>query len=331
MPEVTSVSQTPRTWEEGVRAWLAACRAQGKSPATVEAYRSLLNSDRLGRVRGARPWELSLTREVMVDYLLCAQEDKLKRATIRAHAGRLRAFARWAVDTGLTSEEAATMLLVRRPRADDTLPTVLSDAELQRLLRAATGRDRMLVRFLVGTGLRLSECANVLVDDLVETPNGWLVRVRLGKGRKDRMVPLGLPGDPLGPELDEFVGFDRAPAPERERHLWLSDYSPHPPLGSDGIWRVIHRLSAQTGIHVHPHALRHTWATRAIAAGVPTEIVRRAGGWASLAVMQRYLHVSDTEMLRAWQADGHDGSSRVGVGKVLAGPTTGLARALGPG
>lgn len=302
---ISAGGKVPQTWEEAVALWLTACRALERSPATLAAYRSLLLSERLAEVRDARPWALSLTREVMIGYLLRAQEDRLRRATIRAHAGRLRAFARWAVEMGYLPEEAATMLSVRRPRADQTLPTVLSDSEMQRLLRAATGRDRMLVRFLVGTGLRLSECASVLTDDLIETPNGWLVRVRLGKGRKDRMVPLGLPGDPLGPQLDDYVGFDRPAVSERERHLWLSDYDPHPPLGSDGIWRVIHRLAAQTGIRVHPHALRHTWATRAIAAGVPTEIVRRAGGWASLAVMQRYLHVSDTEMLRAWSDGAH--------------------------
>jgi integrase len=67
------------------------------------------------------------------------------------------------------------------------------------------------------------------------------------------------------------------------------------------IWRVVNRLGREAGVAVHPHLFRHTWATRAIAAGVPTEIVRRAGGWASLQIMQRYLGVTDQEMLAAWR------------------------------
>jgi integrase/recombinase XerD len=218
---------------------------------------------------------------------------------------RLKAFARWCVDMGWVTEEEASLLRVRNPKVPKPLPEVLTDPQVDRLLRAArTSRDRMLVRFLLGTGLRLAECAAVTLDDITGEGEAQMVRVRCGKGGKARYTPLGLPGAPLAAPLHDYIEWDRALPPDgAPRHLWLRERKAEGeviPMSPMAIWGVVSGLSSATGIRVWPHLLRHTWATRAVAAGIPTEIVCRAGGWADLQVMQRYLHVNDQEILRAW-------------------------------
>jgi integrase/recombinase XerD len=297
--------QKPKCWDEAVQAWLENCRAANRSPETLRGYARWLLGPRLAQARGGEPWPECLGRETLIEFLVTGRRDGLKPSSLLAVTARVKAFARWCIEMGWATEEEASLLRVRNPTVPKTLPEVLSQAQVTRLLRAArTARDRMIVRFLLGTGLRLSECASVTLDDLAGEVGEAMVRVRLGKGGKDRYTPLGLPDDPLWQAVQQYVEWDRPVAPDsRERHLWLRERKvagEFEPMSPGAIWGVVSGLSSATGIRVWPHLLRHTWATRAIAAGVPTEIVRRAGGWADLQVMQRYLHVSDQEMLRAW-------------------------------
>lgn len=289
-------------WDEAVAEWLRAGRAEGKSRPTLYGYRETLLGDRLARIRGARPLRECLDRRTLTELLLRCQADGLKPTTLVVYCARLKTFARFCVERGWVGDDEATCLRVRGPRLPRLLPDVLTDAQVAQLLRHARfSRNRLIIRLLLGTGLRVSECAALTVDDLVETPDGWLVRVRQGKGRKDRYAPLGAAGDPLAADLLGYVETDRPIPPDSaERHLWLH-HTGDRPMTAWAIWRAVAHLGRRAGVPVHPHTLRHTWATQAVGRGVPTEIVRRAGGWASLAVMQRYLHVSDREMLRAWK------------------------------
>jgi site-specific recombinase XerD len=84
-------------------------------------------------------------------------------------------------------EEALTTPAPRQPQVE---PETFSEEEERRLIEAArTDRDRFLIEFMIRTGLRLTEVTNVTLDDIIDGPEGAYVRVRQGKGAKDRIVP----------------------------------------------------------------------------------------------------------------------------------------------
>jgi integrase len=67
-----------------------------------------------------------------------------------------------------------------------------------------------------------------------------------------------------------------------------------------GVQQLMQRLASRTGIPVHPHKLRHTWATRCVDAGIPVFHLQQAGGWSSLEMVRCYYTAHDTEMLRSF-------------------------------
>lgn len=73
------------------------------------------------------------------------------------------------------------------------------------------------------------------------------------------------------------------------------------PLTTRGIQIVLYRLGQKTGIHVHPHKFRHTFATRALSAGVDVMALQRALGHSTLAMVSRYVHYQRDDLLEAWR------------------------------
>ncbi len=260
---------TPDTWEGAATRYLEILRGQRLSPATIAAYRGWLLGTRVRRARGDLPFPDTLCADVLVALQLQLDEDGRAPGTALQATRTLKSFARFCVEQGWAA--SSSMLGLRNPRTPKHLPEPFADAEIALLLEAASyPRDRMLVRFLLGTGLRCAECAQICVDDLMETDSGGMVRVRRGKGAKERYAPLGLPGEPLMGPLGDYIAWVRSVDPDDpERHLWLTlreDGGRPVPLAEAGIYRAITRLGQAAGIHAHPHRFRHTWATRAVAA-----------------------------------------------------------------
>jgi site-specific recombinase XerD len=90
-------------------------------------------------------------------------------------------------------------------------------------------------------------------------------------------------------------------------HLWLSTRrdahtGTYTPFDVRGLTSMLQRLSQATGIHAHPHKFRHTFASRALAAGIDSLVLQRALGHTTLAMVNRYVHFQSSDMLRAWQA-----------------------------
>lgn len=285
---------------------------QGLSPATQYAYDYWLLGERMVAARAALGLgdELLLNRE-----LVSAIQNRLRRdgrapGTVMQATRSIRTFARYCVERGWLEDREATALRMRNPRVPLALPDPFTDAQLAALRKAAHWpRDRLVLDVLLGTGLRLSEAGRLTIDDLLERPGGWhVVRVRKGKGSKDRYTPLGLPSEPLWPRVEHYVNEIRpAPPDGSQRHLflcqggrWHDGGGVGMPLTGTGIYRICQTLRYETGIQVNPHRFRHTWATRAIAAGIHTEAVRVAGGWSDLQVMRRYLHIGIGDVLDAW-------------------------------
>lgn len=184
--------------------------------------------------------------------------------------------------------EALDVDALPRVRRDRTLPTVLSREEVAALLDHARGpRDRAILTLAYGAGLRVSEVVRLRPEDL-DTDRG-LLRVRRGKGRRDRVALL--------PEAAlEAIRAHRAEADARE---WVfPGAKPGRHLSKRTAQRVFTRAKERAGIRKRAgiHALRHSFATHLLERGVHLRHIQELLGHASLQTTQIYTHVTHTEL-----------------------------------
>ena len=225
------------------------------------------------------------------------------RSTMARRATTARVFCAWAVRTGRLATDPAAGL--GSPRAHRPLPPALDHDDVRQLIDAAaeraldggpTGaRDLAILELLYATGIRVGELCGLDVDDLDEERR--VVRV-LGKGRKERAVPYGVPA-------------------ERAVHSWLAHRSglarpgsgPALFLGARGgridprvVRSLVHaRLAEVPGApDLGPHGLRHTAATHLLEGGADLRSVQELLGHASLATTQIYTHVSADRLRSAY-------------------------------
>jgi site-specific recombinase XerD len=263
--------------------------AARRSPRTVDAYRRDLEA--LRRFTGREVAQA--TSQHLEAWVASMRADGLAPATIARRVSAARAYFRHLVLIGSKTENpAASIQLPRRPR---TLPRALSPAETERLVEAANGstprtlRDRALVELLYGAGLRVSEAvgldkASVSIDERV-------VRV-LGKGGKERLVPLGRPA---AEAVRRYLALGRPHLDRRYRpELFLNARGG--PLTRAGAFLVLRRLAEKAGLEpgrVHPHLLRHSFATHLLEGGADLRSVQEMLGHSDLGTTERYTHVSD--------------------------------------
>jgi integrase/recombinase XerD len=270
---------------EGFLALLAARRA----PRTVDAYRRDLAD--LTRFLGRPPGEASAddVKAWLAD--LRARGQAPSSIARRAAAGR--AFYRHLVLLGQREDNPAAD--VELPRRRPRLPRTLSPNEVERLIDAANGttpraiRDRALVELLYGAGLRVSEAVG-LERGAVDLENR-LVRC-IGKGDKERIVPLGREG---AEALRRYLARGRPYLDRRHRpELFLNAQGGA--LTRAGAFLILRRLAAKAGLdpkRVHPHVLRHSFATHLLEGGADLRSVQEMLGHADLGTTEIYTHVSD--------------------------------------
>jgi integrase/recombinase XerD len=263
--------------------------AARRSPRTVDAYRRDLGALAAfadGRVDDVSPEELER-------WLARMRADGLAPSTLARRAAAVRAYFRHQVLIGAREDNpAAQVALPRRPRR---VPRTLSPGEAERLIDAAAGvtpralRDRALVELLYGAGLRVSEAlelsrASVDLD-------ARLVRV-VGKGDKERIVPLGRPA---AEAVRRYLALGRPHLDRRHRSaLFLNARGGA--LTRAGAFLILRRLAEKAGLdpkRVHPHLLRHSFATHLLEGGADLRSVQEMLGHADLSTTERYTHVSD--------------------------------------
>jgi integrase/recombinase XerC len=230
------------------------------------------------------------------------------RSTLARRAAAARTFTAWLVRTGRATTDAGALLAT--PRAGRTLPAVLRQDEASALLDHAavaaddespTGvRDVAVLEVLYASGIRVSELCGLDIDDV-----DWSRRVLrvLGKGDKERMVPIGLPAVQA---LERWLGGARGT-------LAGSTSGPALFLGARGrridprtVRRLVHELLAQVpgAPDLGPHGLRHSAATHLLEGGADLRSVQELLGHATLATTQIYTHVS-VDRLKATYDQAH--------------------------
>lgn len=293
------------TWETAVTRFLGDCRRRNLAPATTDTYASILTNARTEQFRS--DYAIFSAADLTSDKLKAFESDLLDAGlsarSVTGYHRVLKTFASFCLQEGYSRDE--TILQVVGPKLEQHEPESFTPEEEKRLLAAADNeRDRLLVAFMLATGLRLQEVAHVTIDDIVESPSGAYVRVRQGKGRKDRIVPLDTPHNRLSQKLLKYAERSR-PKGSSERALFLSSRSDSlgvvKPLTGRGIQIVLYRLGQVTGIHVHPHKFRHTFATRALSAGVDVMALQKALGHTTLTMVGRYVHYQKDDLLESWR------------------------------
>jgi integrase/recombinase XerD len=259
------------------------------APRTLEAYRRDLAD--LARFLDGTP--AAATTEQLQAYVAKMRADGLAASTIARRTAAIRSFFRHQVLVGARKENpAAELELPRRRRA---LPKTLSPGEVERLIEAATGvtpralRDQALVELLYGAGLRVSEAVGL--DKAGVDLENRFVRA-LGKGSKERIVPLGRPAVDA---LNRYLARGRPYLDKRHRsELFLNAQGGA--LTRAGAFLILRKLAEKAGLdpeRIHPHLLRHSFATHLLEGGADLRSVQEMLGHADLATTELYTHVSD--------------------------------------
>ena len=273
------------------------------SPLTLKNYAQALRALRSG-FPGFESWT-ELSAEDFRGWLFLLMKRELGRATIRLQFAALRSFFKYLTRrAGLLTNP---LLEVQLPKSQRSLPVVLSLSQIDELLtlpltlktegpqRSATWaplRDAAILELFYSTGLRLHELVKLDVPDINSLDETLRVT---GKGRKDRLCPVG------GPALRAIQHY-RLAAGVHEGPLFLSK------LRRRLTMRAVHDLlqkyllHSSIGFKISPHKLRHSFATHLLNNGADLRSVQELLGHANLATTQIYTHVSTTRMKQVYDA-----------------------------
>jgi integrase/recombinase XerD len=270
--------------------------ATRRSARTVDAYRRDLAAFAAACDRPVG----SAGRADLERWLAEMRAQGLAPSTIARRIAAARSYFRHSMLLGARSDNPASDLQVpRRPRK---LPRTLSPAEIERLIEAANGvspralRDRALVELLYGAGLRVSEAVGLAKTGV--DLDARTVRV-LGKGSKERIVPFGRPSVEA---VRRYLALGRPHLDRRHRpDLFLNARGGA--LTRAGAFLILRRLAEKAGLEpgrVHPHLLRHSFATHLLEGGADLRSVQEMLGHADLSTTERYTHVSDRRRREAY-------------------------------
>jgi integrase/recombinase XerD len=237
-------------------------------------------------------------RRLVREFIFALKDLGLSAATIRRQVSAIRTYYGFLLGEGRVESDPSDRL--EMPRRGRTLPDTMSVADVEKLLAAPSAdeplawRDRALLELAYGAGLRVSELCGLTVNHLLLGEG--LVRV-LGKGAKERLVPIGR--SVIGavsvylrqvrPALDRGRSQERVLLNSRGK-----------PLTRVGAWGIVKRCAKVAGIRkrVTTHSLRHSFATHLLEGGADLRAVQEMLGHADLSTTQIYTHV-DREYLRS--------------------------------
>lgn len=239
-----------------------------------------------------------MTRRLLRTYLSWLMQRNYARRTMARKASSLRRYFAWAERRGLVRTDPTAGL--QAPTGEGRLPRVLRSDELHVLLDSPRPsivddpehrrlRDDAVLELLYGSGLRVSELCGLVTSDIDR--DGMLVRV-LGKGNKERLVPLS---EPSLRAVDAWIDRGRAAMarPGIGGALFINMRGNR--LGPRDVRRILDRRAIGP---VNPHALRHTYATHLLDGGADLRTVQELLGHADLGSTQIYTHVSKERLRR---------------------------------
>ena len=272
------------------------------SPRTLSIYRQALEAFRAQK--SVRPWR-NCRADDFRDYLFELMKKGQARSYIRLQFSAFRTFYRFLVERKNLAKDPVRELQL--PKAEKKLPIVLTQKQVEELLSAPLRapkhkaaprwmplRDAAILELFYSSGLRLGELASLNVADVDLYTES--VRV-LGKGRKERVCPVGAPAL-------EAISHYRAAAKVQTGPLFINKMRRR--ISPRSIWLILKRYLRHTSIPIalSPHKLRHSFATHLLDGGADLRSVQALLGHASLSTTQIYTHVT-VERLKKAYADAH--------------------------
>ena len=220
-------------------------------------------------------------------YLAMLIDQGRKDTTLHAHARAIRTLLRfWYAENYMPA-----LIKFDMPKLSKKRLPVLTAEQLKLVVKACNVRDRAIVLFMVDSGLRRGEVINLNWAD-VDIQTG-LVRVHMGKGRKDRSAVIGA-------KTRRALLKYRRTLSDRNGVLFQTDEGGR--FSGNGLMMVFRRLAKRTGINFSAHALRRTFAILSLRAGMNALHLQNLGGWSDLEMVQRYAQMVDEDLLQEHHA-----------------------------
>jgi integrase/recombinase XerD len=285
--------------------YLASCRARGLAPTTIRTAYTYTLVDVL------LPWcarndiagVAQLTQRVLDRFTSDLLETPSKRGkhlsphTVHHYVRVVRQFLAWCRVEGETVNGKPQL-----PRLPQPVLEVLSREDIERLeLAAPTERDRLIIRLLADTGIRVGELCCLEPVNIVSGSDGRVFLKIFGKGAKERLVPVT-------PRLAQrLVNYQRVrPVDARGNRIFLAArrdaLGEYGPLTTSGVLQLLRGAADRAGItrRVHPHLLRHSFATEAMRRGInPVQLARLLGHSGLRMIEQVYAHLNDADDFEA--------------------------------
>jgi site-specific recombinase XerD len=289
--------------ERTVADYLSWCRARNLSPKSIHGYEATLTKVFLPWCKRERITDLSQLSQKRLDALgeelltTGGERGALSPWSVKTYLRVVNQLLAWAKADGEKVEAHAQI-----PNTPKTLVDVLSREEIQRLEdTAGNERDKLIVRLLADTGMRVGELVKLRTTDLVERDRANYVQVR-GKGARDRLVPV----PKLYRRLQKYVERVR-PQDLTSNRLFVGlrkdrrtgDYEP---LAPSGVAQMLGALAQTAAIkkRVHPHLLRHSFATWSLTKGTNPVQLAKVLGHSSLTMINNvYSHLSPSDSYEA--------------------------------
>jgi len=241
-------------------------------------------------------------RHVVRSYLSSLMDAHIAPGSIARKLSTLRSFYRFLQQTGHVETNPCEGM--RGPKRERRLPSFLSEEEVSALVTAPEQdkpqglRNRALLELLYAAGVRVAEVFNLNVADLELSPDGGLLRVR-GKGNKQRVV---LVGRPASRALKRYLRQGRPQlATGPQEALFLNRDGER--LSMRAVQTIVRKAALASGLdkRVHPHLLRHTFATHMLDGGADLRVVQELMGHASANTTQIYLHVTEARQRQVYE------------------------------
>jgi integrase/recombinase XerC len=288
---------------EQIGSYLDELRRTGSSEHTVRAYESDLRQFlEYFSPEGVEPPALAEFDVLKLrEWLAGLYDQQLDRISMRRKLAALRSFFKHVVRQGILKTNPARLVLT--PKAAKKLPVVMTAEQANTLVDGvSTGqaqaawatRDRAMLEFLYGCGLRASELVGMNLDDIDFTER-W-VRVR-GKGRKERQVPYG---SKAAAALERYLPERSAATETSELAVFLNRHGRRiTTRGLQGIVKL-YALLVSGDTSIHPHSFRHAFATHLLSDGADLRAVQELLGHARLSTTQKYTQLALTDLIAVY-------------------------------
>ena len=271
--------------KECISDFLIEQQIKGNSPATVKSYaRCLSFFERFQAQKSSNIARVTVS-DCKAYYLYLLHRD-ISSVTIQTYIRALRVFLSWCYSEGYINENIPERF--KLPKAQRKKIDVLTDSEIERLFACLKGRDFYSVRnycivaLMLDSGLRLNEVVT-LRRDKIHIAEGYAIVN--GKGNKERFVPLGLTSKRALLRYCSIV-----PATNIETPLFVKDTLI--PINQSTVKQLFRRLKVQADIpRLHPHLLRHSFATRYLENGGDIYSLQLILGHTSLEMVKKYVHL----------------------------------------